>query len=60
MTTPNTNPVYPTTDTVKVLKDLKSMVPESGRMIQEDGTIVNYADAFVTEDGELKLYVTAD
>lgn len=42
------NPVYPTTDIAKNLKNLRSMMPENGRMIQEDGTIINVADSITT------------
>lgn len=55
---PDTNPQYPTTDTTKTVAELKKRRPGNGRAIKEDGSVVNLADAFKTESGQLKLRVS--
>jgi len=38
-------------NTSKNLKELKAQRPKSARLIQEDGTMINLADAVVDEGG---------
>ena len=55
------DPVYDITDLVKNQKLLDSQSPESGRLIREDATIVNMADAIVDDagDGSPAMRITA-
>jgi hypothetical protein len=39
------------------LEQLEQMSPSSGEKIQEDGTIINVADALYVEDGEVTVRV---
>ncbi len=39
------------------VEDLEEQSPQSGRMIQEDGTIINVADAYYDDEGNLTIRV---
>lgn len=47
------DPVYPKNDTQENLKNLRAARPNTGRHIQEDGTIINIADAFYDDAGDI-------
>lgn len=50
-----TDTLYDKTDTAKNEKLLKSSRPKNGRLIKEDYTVVNEADAVVNDGGVLKI-----
>ncbi len=52
------DPQYPTSDEDKNEKLLEASRPKSSRLINSDGEVVNVADAFVEEDGVLKIRAT--
>jgi hypothetical protein len=49
------NPTYDITDTVKNKKQLDAQSPKSGRVIKEDNTVINLADAITTVEGNLAI-----
>jgi hypothetical protein len=51
------NPVFPIDDPTQNLELLNTMSPESGRKIQEDGTVINIADAFFDDGGDITVRV---
>lgn len=53
----STDPVYDVDDTTKNLELLEEQSPANGRRIQEDGTIINIADAYYSDDGNITIRV---
>ena len=51
------NPVFPIDDEAQNQELLEQMRPESGRKIQEDGTVINIADAFFDDGGNITVRV---
>lgn len=50
------DPQYDKTDTTKNAKLLNASRPKSSRLIKEDGTVINLADA-ITTDGDGNLVI---
>ena len=50
-------PVFPIDDAAQNIELLNEMSPESGRKIQEDGTVINIADAFYDDGGNITVRV---